>query len=351
MYSEDDVVILNRMKQNVPSDIDKSEGSFIHDALSPISQEIAKQEINLDEIIKRAFAITAAENGYSTELENRCAEQGIVRKKGTAAYGQATFTGSEGTAIPKDTLIQTEGGLQYKTIKETSIKGGVGLANIVSAEAGSKYNVPSNTIVQLPIQVAGVIKVSNVNPTIGGNDVEDDEGLLKRYLLKVKKPSTGGNKYDYMKWATEVDGIGGAKVFPIWKGNGTVKLCVIDSNNQSASEELVLAVKNHVEELRPIGAEITYKSAETIKLDINVSVIQSSEYTSDQIKSNIANNITAYLQSIAFKQNFVSYAQIGNAILASQGVQDYSNLKINGNNSNVNLTDEQIAILGTVTVL
>lgn len=350
MYSEDDAVILNRMKQNVPSDIDKSEGSFMHDALSPISQEIAKQEINLDEVIKRAFAITAAENGYSTELDNRCAEQGIIRKTGTAACGQITFKGSESTAVPKDTLVQTEGGLQYKTIEAVIIKCGEVSADIVSVEAGSKYNVPSNAIVQVPIQIGGVVKISNDNPIIGGTDVEDDESLLKRYLTKVQAPASSGNISDYIEWAEAVNGVGGAKVFPLWNGNGTVKICIADSNKQPASQELVTAVQNYIEGVRPIGALVTYKAADALSINVAAKIVISNGYTLQNVKDSFTTSLNEYIKKLAFTNTYISTAKIGDILLNTTGVLDYSSLTINGSSSNVGFKDEEIPVLGTISL-
>ena len=41
---------------------------------------------------------------------------------------------------------------------------------------------------------------------------------------------------------------------------------------------------------------------------------------------------------------------IGKILLDTEGVTDYSNLKLNGTAENVNLTEEQIAVIGTVTL-
>src|SRR5665648_633626 len=101
MFSEDSTTILNRMFGNVPSDVDKSEGSLIYDALSPASQEIAQSEIALDQVLNMAFAQSAEANGYSTQLELKCEESGVIRKPGTLAMGQVTFTGTETTCAGK----------------------------------------------------------------------------------------------------------------------------------------------------------------------------------------------------------------------------------------------------------
>ena len=124
MFSEDSSTILNRMLGNVPSDVDKSEGSLIYDALSPTSKEIANSEVDLDEVLNMVFAQNMAANGYSAQLDLRCGEFGITRKSGTFATGQVAFTGTETTPISPGTAVQTPGGLRYATMTIWSHYGG-----------------------------------------------------------------------------------------------------------------------------------------------------------------------------------------------------------------------------------
>lgn len=62
------------------------------------------------------------------------------------------------------------------------------------------------------------------------------------------------------------------------------------------------------------------------------------------------NEITEYFKSIAFELNYVSYARIGTILLSADGVLDYSNLKLNGASVNIALNDEEIPVLGTVSL-
>jgi uncharacterized phage protein gp47/JayE len=347
---QDDLTIKNRMANNITSDIDKSEGSFINDVLSPTSKEIAQNYIDLDELLKRVFAITAAQYGYSTELENKCAEFGVTRKVGSYSTGQITFSGTEGTVIPNGTLVQTLSGLQFRTLQDGVISNGSLTTNIQAVELGSNYNVPANTINQLPVQLVGITSVTNKLTTSGGSGAESDNDLLQRLLLKARTPAVSGNANHYKAWATEVSGIGDAKIFPLWNGPGTVKVCVIDSNKQPANADLINTVSEHIEENRPIGASVTVESAQALNINIITTVVASSNYTIVQLQENIKSKIQSYLQAVAFKQNYLSYAQIGSCILSSDGISDYSTLSINGGASNVNIGTEQVAVVGTVTV-
>ena len=46
----------------------------------------------------------------------------------------------------------------------------------------------------------------------------------------------------------------------------------------------------------------------------------------------------------------MSLARVGNLLLGTEGVEDYSNLLLNGVSGNVALTEDEIAVTGTVTL-
>jgi len=350
VYEVDSSIILNRMQGNVPSDIDTTEGSFSYDNLSPVSQEIGQSNVQLNEVLLKVFATSAAANGYSTELEQRCEESGVIKKNGTKSTGQATFSGTETTPIPIGTVIQTTGGLQYITTTAGVITNGTATVNIEAMEISSIYNVPSDIIVQIPTSISGITGVSNSIVTSGGTDIETDSSLLNRYLVQVQSPATSGNSAHYKQWALSVDGIGEAIVFPLWDGPGTVKVTAVDSNTQPLSNDLLTALTTYIESVRPIGATITYESAIALPIDISVNVTRDTAYTQADIIAALTISIISYLKGIYSKQNYVSYGFIGSLIMSCQGVIDYSSFTLNNGTVNIAIGEEQVAIQGTVEV-
>lgn len=352
MYSENNTenIIKNRMINNIPSDIDSSEGSLIYDVISPTSAELNQAYINLDGALNMVFAQSAATNGYSAQLELRCGEFGVTRKAGTLATGQVTFTGIDTTVIKQGTVIQTPGGLQYETIASATISAGIATVNIQSVNIGLNYNVPSNTIIQIPTAISGITGVINESPTVGGADNEADIALLQRLLVQVQTPATSGNAAHYVQWAMQVNGIGLAQVFPLWNGAGTVKVCAVDSNMQPLTSTLLTALSNYIESQRPIGALVTYESAIALPINISVNVVRDTAYTEAQVLTALTTSIINYLKGIYSKQNYVSYAVIGSLIVAAPGVTDYNTLTVNGGTVNVSITSEQVAIQGTITI-
>jgi uncharacterized phage protein gp47/JayE len=55
----------------------------------------------------------------------------------------------------------------------------------------------------------------------------------------------------------EVAGVGGAKIFPLWNGAGTVKVVLVDADMEPASSEIVAVRRPNRREERPIGANVT----------------------------------------------------------------------------------------------
>ena len=69
-----------------------------------------------------------------------------------------------------------------------------------------------------------------------------------------------------------------------------------------------------------------------------------------EVHSKILKRISSYLRDVSFANGYVSYAKIGQTILNTDGVDDYSNLKINSKTENITISETEIAVLGGVAV-
>lgn len=240
--------IREEMLAQISDEIDKTQGSFIWDAVSPVAIELADVYIQLQEILKRAFVQTS----YGEYLDLKAQEYGLERKKAIKATGTVIFEGQPGTIIPAGTLVTTTGdsvteAIIFKTIEEVIIgDSGKAIAGIEAQEAGKKGNVPANAITLLGNYISGVSRVYNPTPTTGGTDEEDDESLRQRILFKAQETLTGGSISDYKKWALEVDGVGRVQVIPCRYGRGTVGVYILDSNLDIPSDTLIETVQNYI---------------------------------------------------------------------------------------------------------
>lgn len=362
LTNENEHAILNRMLDRVAGDIDKSEGSYIFDALAGVSNEIAQMKADMGEYLNRGFAGAT----FGEYLDARCDEHGISRKPAVKATGRVGFTGVAGTIIPVNTTVSTAadlvtntGAVEFVTKQAAAIPAeGYVTADIEAVEAGKTGNVAARAVVLLAAPVNGVSAVTNESPVTGGADTESDDDLRGRFLARVRTPGTSGNKADYMQWALEVAGVGAAQVIPLWNGPGTVKVVLLDSDKQPVSQAIVDAAQGYIdpnpgmgEGKAPIGAAVTVTAAATVSVNVTATVVLTGAKTLAEVQSLFEAALAEYLEDIAFSSDPTArYVRIGSMLLDTAGVQDYSNLLINAGTGNVMVAAGQVAVKGAVTL-
>ncbi|PKN05563.1 MAG: hypothetical protein CVU74_01150 [Deltaproteobacteria bacterium HGW-Deltaproteobacteria-9] len=71
---------------------------------------------------------------------------------------------------------------------------------------------------------------------ISRNVGETDADYLARILEYIRRPPAGGNQYDYIKWAKEIDGVAQAWCVPLGQGLGTVDVIILADVDTTGSE-------------------------------------------------------------------------------------------------------------------
>ncbi|HOA81783.1 MAG TPA: baseplate J/gp47 family protein [Defluviitaleaceae bacterium] len=342
---KDEEEIKRDMLDRVSNTLDKSQNSFIHDALAPAALELANAYMYLKYIQDKLNV----ENLEGEELETYVYQRsGITRRPATKARAIVKIQGEEGTIISRGDVVAA-GNIRFIVLegKEIGPEGFVEI-EVECEEPGAIGNVPAGAIKYFPVSIPGLTSVTNLEPVVNGYDAESDKELRERYYERIRTPATSGNKYHYLNWAKEVTGVGDARVIPLWDGPGTVKVVIIDSNKEPASQALIDEVSKHIEEERPVGADVTVTSAQAKNINIELTIIKDEMFTLEQVRAKVEKNINNYFKETAFKVNFISYARIGKTILETEGVLDHSNLIVNGNIENIPLEYEEVPILGEV---
>ncbi|MEF3302388.1 baseplate J/gp47 family protein [Paenibacillus sp. GYB003] len=250
LQDQTEETIRQRMLDSLPSDLDKSEGSFIWDALAPAAIELAQAAIWAQEVLRRGFAGTT----FGPYLDMRCEEHGLTRRPAVKARGQVEFAGKAGTVVPAGTRVATPAdrvtgtsSVEFVTNREVVLGStGTAMAAVEAVVAGAAGNVSAGAISLMVTPVAGILKVTNPSAMTGGTETESDDSLRSRYFQKVSSPSAGGNKADYINWALEVAGVGGVSVIPVRDGPGTVSVAIINTNKEPASQSLVDEVQQYI---------------------------------------------------------------------------------------------------------
>jgi len=335
MQYKDD--IQERMKEAFRQESGKTviEGGFARDVINANSLEFENTYLEMHMILEASFADTS----WGEFLTRKCAEFGVDRKLATYSVGEVTFTGEKNRTIPAGTRVGIAGGNQYTTDETvTTGEDGTATVGITCETIGSVGNVAEDLITDIPISITGIRTVTNAEPTHDGYDEETDEELYARYYVFVRTPATSGNKYHYFNWASEVEGVGAVRIFPLWNGPGTVKVLFLDSNHQTASEELIQKVYEHIEENRPIGADVTVVSPQIKEVTIDVAV----KGTLD-VDALIA-EIMEYAKGKGLDLTYISEAQVGDMIMNQSAVEDYVDLSLNGAKRVTFGTEEILAI-------
>lgn len=327
--------ILDDMLSRVTSDVDKREGSIIYDALAPAAYKLAEQYFMLNNFIDLVSGDTAT-GEYLDRVVN---DYGITRKKATYAIRTIETT--------IDVAIGTRWGL-----KDTSYI-------IIEKISTNNYKAKCEQLGEIGNIYTGILEnIDNVNEVTAtltdiiesGAEEENDDNLRSRFYQQLQAPATSGNSDNYRTWALQVEGVGDVKVFPLANGPGTVKLLVVDSD-MGIDETLESKVYNYIEKLRPIGAEVVVDSPTSKVINISANVNIDGTRLLDNIKQSFSDEISKYLKDITFETYTVSYAKIGSILLGIEGVLDYSDLKINNNNSNVTISETEMAIAGSVDLM
>ncbi|MBB6674504.1 baseplate J/gp47 family protein [Cohnella nanjingensis] len=355
--------ILQRMLGRIPSDVDRSEGSYIWDSLAPAAYELFLSAGWAKEVLRRGFASTT----FGPYLDARCEEHGITRRPAVKATGQVKLLGAAGTDVPKGTRVATAAdpvtsspSVEFEVTGEQTLtldSQGQGTANVAAVDAGTVGNVPAGAITLLVTSVPGITGVSNEAGMSGGADVESDESLLERYLLKVRSPGTSGNKSDYVQWALQVESVGGAQVQPLWNGPGTVKLFVLGSDKRAPNASIVTAVQNYIapsagqgEGKAPIGASVTVAAATEVPINVSALLTLKAGATVEEASTAIQFALRDYLKQLAFSDTAVRYSRIIGILLDVPSIVDFTDLKVNGGVGNVTMRLGEVGVVGTVNV-
>lgn len=342
-----EVAILGRLLDAIVPEVDKRQGSIAYDLSDPAAQEFAHAYISLDRTLSYAFL---NEDMPSDLLTIAASDFGVGRKSAIEAKGEVTFTGQIGQPIPKDTQVRTDDGVYFITLNDVTLTQETAKVTVEAELGGISGNVSVGKIDTVVGDLAGVLTVTNELAFDNGVDEESDESLLQRVYDKVRKPATSGNVYHYEQWAREVSGVDAARVYPTWNGPGTVKVVLLGDDKQAPSQTVIDAVKTHIAEERPVGASVTVVGATEVPINVSADLTLASGATLDEVKADIEKAVNAYLESLAFNDTLVRYTRIAAILLDVPRIIDYANLKVNGGASNIEVANEQVAILGTVNV-
>lgn len=343
----------DRLFDHMDSGLDQAEGSLAYNFLAPVAIELAQLYASLDQVVELSFI----QSTYGQFLDARAEEHGLVRKPSSPASLTVEFTGTAGATVPGGTQVSTTvaaGSLDQAVIFATDEAavveaGGTVEVGATAIEDGLDGNVPLGSVTRILGTVANVDSVINTTGGSGGTDTESDEVLRQRLVDALFGFQGAGTADDYERWAQEVEGVGFASAEELWSGPGTVRVMILDSDRNAAGAALITAVEEHIEERRPIGADVTIATPTLIAINVVVNAVPEAGFTEAELEAGISGAVEAYIETLGPGDDVVRN-EVGAAVVTAPGVADWTTLTLNGASTNTAIAIDEMATLNSVTV-
>lgn len=346
-------VILSRMITRVTNkypNLDTREGSMIFDALAPAALELAVMYTELDNVRRESFINTASREYILIGCEQMGMDISVF--EASAGVHKGVFD------------VQVPIGSRWNCDLYN-----FGVTEYLGEENGyHAYRMECETLGTAPNNQTGDLTPITDSPSnltyakvteclIEGENETSDENIRKAYFDYVNSVATDGNVNQYYRWCNEYDGIGNAKVLPLWNGANTVKVSILNTSNRKASDTLIAEFQEYLDPgvtgmgdgIAPIGAFVTVTTAAEVQISVSATVKMKEGFTDT---SDIDKALTNYFSQIAYEKSNVSYMTIGAVILGAEGVDYLGNdlaITVDGQNydgtKDIQLGDEEIPVL------
>lgn len=349
-------VIIEEMLDNVPSDVDKREGSVIYDALAPVAMELAQVYSDLDMLIDETFADSAS----YYYLVKRAAEHGVFVREGTPAVLEVVVE-------PKELEIEpgTEfnvGELNYTLTNSL----GDGHYLLTCDTSGTEGNNTADEVIPMGF-IEDLESIEIYGIYTAGVDDEDEESLRERYIESFKTAAFGGNKEDYKEKIKDILGVEGCKVYSAKDlldleesvKAGQVKCVISATNGQVPTESLISTVQQEIDPtqtgsgdgLAPCGHIVTIAGVNEYPISISADFVLQVAW--EDVSETVTLKITEYLTELAVDWDSASEIVVRRShielnLLNIEGIVDVGNVKINGSQSNCILDKNSIPVLESV---
>ena len=179
---------------------------------------------------------------------------------------------------------------------------------------------------------------------------ESDEPLRKRALDRIRQRGSSGNAADYVAWAREVKGVALAAAVPLGRGAGTVD--VYFSPTEDAPPNILLLLQHHLEDKRPVGADVKVIQALPVTVGVTAKVKRQGDVSLEDIQQTFTQKLTDYLQQAKMAEGgqVVSINRIIGLLVSCPGVEDVYGLVLNGGTVNLTMEPGTYAVTGAVSL-
>ncbi len=341
-----------------PSGVDTRQGSIYRDALTGPLLALAGFYVELDNLID----LTRVDSAVDEYLDDRGEEFAVDRQEATPARYAANITGT----MPDEGSEFIIGNLFFDLFYDDD-----GTPYFECEEVGVIGNSVINGTQALPVSNIDGLEAASVGAMIEiGTESEDDEDYRDRVQERISGPAENGNKQHFKTWCESVDGVGHAKIIPLWNGPNTVKGIIYDDDGLPANELVIAKVQEYVdpdndgdgegdglgEGAAEIGCHFTAVAPASLPISVTATVTLAGGYSIDDATESVREAIANYLKETAISGSssttspIIRFNAIGGLIIDADGVLDYDNLLLNGDTANIQPSADEVCVLGTITL-
>lgn len=337
--------LVARISNDIDGRMPGADSRLRHSVLAVLARVFAGALFGLYGLVDWVWRQIFPDTAEADQLNRWAAIWGVSRSAATAAVGNVTLTGANGTLVPAATQLIRADGIAYVTTGAVTIAGGSALAPVIASEPGTAGNADAATRLTLASPVVGVNAQGLVaaGGLSGGAAEQDDDGLRARLLDRIQQPPHGGNRNDYLAWALAQPGVTRAWVYPGELGLGTVTVRFVMDGRDNIIPLIadVEAVAAAIDALRPVTAAVTVLGPTPVAIDFVIRASPSTNAVQDAIRAELDD----LLARDAEPGGTLLISRIREAISIAAGELDHELLSPG---SNVVLPTGQLAVLGDV---
>lgn len=345
--------IMAEMMKDMPDGVSTIEGSLIYNAC-------AKQAVRLEEVYLLLSALERNMYADTADLDHLIRagkDRGCYIRQATYSEFQAQFN----CTVPVGSRFNCDE-YNYTVFREVDE-----VQHIYDIGCDQPGAEPNHILGELdPIEYVDGFEWGKIlKCTHEGADLEETETYRVRLLSTYNYRGFAGNREYYTSRIKELEGVLGCKLVRVSAPSDRIKITIIGTGYRTPSQETITAIQTAVDPivnsgegdgLAPIGHRVTIYGAGETTVNIETTVTYDSGYSYQDLASYIDAKIEEYLLTLrktweVSTSIVVRILQIEAAIVSISGILDVAGTKINGVESNLQITDGTVPVKGGITCL
>lgn len=301
--------ILNDLLESSGSDLSRSDERVLARAIAGVSYGLYGYMSHISQQITPYYCDEQMLELFSNLKETH-------RTKETRSTGSLEVSGAAGSMVKRGHIWKTRTGVQFECRVDTVLGSDKTYVPVRAVVAGRTGNIEGGTELTSISPILGVSDKAVVSEygLGGGSDIEPIEQWRDRVCKSFEVIPHGGNPDDYVMWARQVPGVTRAWCVRNWMGPGTVGVFFLRDNDNEIvpNESAISTVKNHIETVRPVQAELHVAAPAVRPINYHLVISPDTE--------NLRNQVMVSLDELHRRE-----ADLGVSILRSKVRQAISN--------------------------